>query len=160
MYSHKAGWTLGFVLQSLLYEHLATDMSLLPSLIVQIRQHKEYFQGWLDAVSNFGTFWLVSAALGLLASPWCLLFTFCLPPQERQEGSSMCQALTWEPDLRKTCPICAVQCNRKTSVHNVTRDKVICESIYLRCIQFLILEGTQARESCLHTVLSSLQSTH
>lgn len=81
-------------------------------------------------------------------------------PQERQEGSSMCQALTREPDLRKTCPICAVQCNRKPSVCHVTQDKVICESVYLRWIQFLILEGTQARESCLHTVLCSPQSMH
>lgn len=96
----------------------------------------------------------------LLASPQWLAFSPLFFPQERQEGSSMCQALTWEPDLRRTCPICAVHCNRKTSVRHVVQDKVICESAYLRWIQFLILEGTQAWENCVYTHLSSLQSTH
>lgn len=72
----------------------------------------------------------------LLASPECLAFSPLVYPQKRQEGSSMCQALTWEPDLRRKCPICAVQCNRKTSVRHVMQDKVICEPAYLRWIQF------------------------
>lgn len=91
----------------------------------------------------------------LLASPQFLAFSPLVFPQE----SSMCQALTWEPDLRRTCPIYAGQCSRKTSVRHVMQDKVICESAYLRWIQFLILEGAQAQESCVHTHLSSLQST-
>lgn len=54
-------------------------MSLLPSFTVQMKQHKEHFQWWLDAVSTFGTSWLISAAPDLLASPWCLHFAFGLP---------------------------------------------------------------------------------
>lgn len=108
----------------------------------------------LTPLGSFGWFLQALTCWQTLAS------ALLSPPQERQEGSSMCPALTWDPYLRKTCPVHAVQCNRKTSVHHVTQDKVIYESVYLRWIQFLILEGTQARESCPQTVLSSLQSTH
>lgn len=87
MYSHKAGWTLVFILQSLLYEHLATDMSLLPSLIVQIRQHKEYFQGWQGTVSTFGTFWLVLQPLTCWQAHGVCSLSFVSPPKKGKKAA-------------------------------------------------------------------------
>lgn len=131
------------------------DMSLLPYLRVQMTQHKEYFRcGSMLSVPLGTSGWL---SVGKPRVPG--LFTFGLPPRKARTHL-LCQALTWEPAWSRTCPICAAQCNRKTSVRHVMQDKVICESAYLRWIQFLILEGTQARENCVCTHLSSLQTMH
>lgn len=78
VYSLRAGWTLVFIHQSLLHEHLSMDMSLLPCLRVQMTQHKEYFRcGSMLSVPLGPSGWL---PVGKPRVPG--LFTLGLPPRK------------------------------------------------------------------------------